>query len=237
MLEISNLSVSYGAIQAVKGFTGTAMNGHITGILGANGAGKSSLLRAISGLSATTGGIIKLDGRDISGLSASERSKLGIAHAMEGRRLFRHLTVGENLRLAWSFGTRRSTLSHALEDVFERFPILSEKSHSQAGLLSGGQQQMMILSCATIRAPRVLLLDEPSLGLSPLITTQIYEFIASFSKSSEVCVLLTEQMAAIALKVATDIHVLRQGNTVFTGDAKKMVQDGRSGELSSLYLG
>jgi branched-chain amino acid transport system ATP-binding protein len=237
MLEISDLSVSYGAIQAVKGFTGTAANGHITGILGANGAGKSSLLRAISGLSATTGGMIKLDGRDITGLAATERAKLGIAHAMEGRRLFRHLTVAENLRLAWSFGARKSDLKKALADVFERFPILAEKSDSQAGLLSGGQQQMMILSCATIRDPRVLLLDEPSLGLSPLITTQIYEFIGAFSKSDDVCVVLTEQMAAIALKVATDVHVLRQGSTVFTGDAKEMTRDGRSSELSSLYLG
>ena len=237
MLEITDLSVSYGAIQAVRGFSGNALNGHITGILGANGAGKSSLLRAISGLSAVTGGVIKLDGRDITLFSPSERAKIGIAHAMEGRRLFRHLTVRENLRLAWNFGTRKSTLSNALNDVFERFPILSEKSEIQAGLLSGGQQQMMILSCATIREPRVLLLDEPSLGLSPLITTQIYEFIGSYSKTAEVCVLLTEQMAAIALKVATDIHVLRQGKTVFSGDAKKMIQDGRSAELSNLYLG
>ncbi len=237
MLEISNLSVSYGPIQAVKGFSGTAVNGHITGILGANGAGKSSLLRAISGLSATTSGHIKLDGRDITGLAASERAKLGIAHAMEGRRLFRHLSVAENLRLAWSFGARKSALNKALNEVYERFPILAEKSGSQAGLLSGGQQQMMILSCATIRDPRVLLLDEPSLGLSPLITTQIYEFIGAFSKSGEVCVVLTEQMAAIALKVATDIHVLRQGSTVFSGEAQEMTRDGRASELSSLYLG
>jgi branched-chain amino acid transport system ATP-binding protein len=237
MLEISKLSVTYGAIKAVKSFSGVATNGHITGILGANGAGKSSLLRAISGLNATTGGSIKLDGRDITQLSAAERAKLGIAHAMEGRRLFRHLSVAENLRLAWSFGARKVSLAHALEDVYHRFPILLEKSKVQAGLLSGGQQQMMILSCATIRSPRVLLLDEPSLGLSPLITSQIYEFIGTFSKSADVCVLLTEQMAAIALKVATDVHVLRQGSTVFTGDVKQMISEGRSGELSSLYLG
>ena len=236
MLEISNLSVSFGAIQAVKGFSGVATNGHITGILGANGAGKSSLLRAISGLSPSTGSI-KLDGRDITRLSASERANIGIAHAMEGRRLFRHLTVGENLRLAWRFGGRKTSLSHALEDVFRRFPILAEKSKIHAGLLSGGQQQMMILSCATMRAPRVLLLDEPSLGLAPLITTQIYRFIGEFSRSAEVCVVLTEQIAAIALKVATDVHVLRQGSTVYTGDAKKMVSEGRSGELSAMYLG
>jgi branched-chain amino acid transport system ATP-binding protein len=237
MLEISNLSVSFGAIKAVKGFSGRASTGHITGILGANGAGKSSLLRAISGLNASTGGTIKLDGRDITKLSASERAKIGIAHAMEGRRLFRHLTVAENLRLAWSFGARKTSLSDAFDDAFNRFPILAEKSRIHAGLLSGGQQQMMILSCATMRAPRVLLLDEPSLGLSPLITTQIYRFIGEFSKSAEVCVVLTEQIAAIALKVATDVHVLRQGATVYTGDAKKMVSEGRTSELSSMYLG
>ncbi len=237
MLEILNLSVSFGAIRAVKEFSGVATNGHITGILGANGAGKSSLLRAISGLSSIMGGTITLDGRDITKLSASERAKLGIAHAMEGRRLFRHLTVGENLRLAWSFGARKTTLPHALEDVFDRFPILAEKAHVHAGLLSGGQQQMMILSCATIRAPRVLLLDEPSLGLSPLITTQIYRFIGEFSKSAEVCVLLAEQSVAIALNVATEVHVLRQGATVFTGDAKQIRAQGPSGEMSSLYLG
>jgi branched-chain amino acid transport system ATP-binding protein len=161
---------------------------------------------------------------------------LGIAHAMEGRRLFRHLTVEENLRLAWRFGTRRVLLKSALDDVYARFPILAEKAKIHAGLLSGGQQQMMILSCATIRSPRVLLLDEPSLGLAPLITTQIYQFISDFAKSSNVAIMLSEQMAAIALKVSTDVCVLRQGTSVFSGSKQSLIEQGRAGDLSSMYL-
>ncbi len=236
MLEITDLSVSYGAIKAVKNFSGGAKDGLITAILGANGAGKSSLLRAISGLNLITSGSIKLDGIDITRLGAHERSRLGIAHAMEGRRLFRHLTVEENLRLAWRFGTRRVLLKPALDDVYARFPILAEKAKIHAGLLSGGQQQMMILSCATIRSPRVLLLDEPSLGLAPLITTQIYQFISDFAKSSNVAIMLSEQMAAIALRVSTDVCVLRQGTSVFSGSKQSLIEQGRAGDLSSMYL-
>ena len=236
MLEIANLSVNYGAINALKSFTVSAQAGAITAVLGANGAGKSSLLKALSGLSPTTEGSVKLDREDITRLSAPARAKLGIAHAMEGRRLFRHLSVSENLRLAWHFGARQQALQDSLEQIFDRFPILAEKEKTQSGLLSGGQQQMMILSCATIRYPRVLLLDEPSLGLSPLITTQIYKFIGDYAQSSGVIVVLTEQMASIALKVSKRVCVLRQGRVVFAGDTKEMTKAGRSESLSSMYL-
>ena len=131
----------------------------------------SALLRAITGLAPIRGGQVRLDGQDITRVPASQRAQLGLAHAMEGRRIFRQLTVEENLRLAWKFGRRRNEWSGALDRVFQTFPILKEKRRTQAGLLSGGQQQMMIVSAATICNPSTLLLDEPSLGLAPMIVT------------------------------------------------------------------
>src|SRR5690606_621164 len=144
----------YGAVQALQGVTLGAAAGGITAVLGANGAGKSSLLRAISGIAPVTQGRILLDGRDITALPAPARARLGLAHAMEGRRLFRQLAVEDNLRLAWSFGARDVPLAEAIAEVNQRFPILGQRARTPVGLLSGGQQQMLILSCATIRSPR-----------------------------------------------------------------------------------
>lgn len=236
MLEVKDLTVRYGAIEALSGVSVSAQNGFITAILGANGAGKSSLLRAISGISPVVGGTIILDGKDITRMSAIQRSRLGIAQAMEGRRLFRQLTVDENLRLAWHFGRRAAPVQRAIAEVHERFPILREKSKIPAGLLSGGQQQMLILSCATIRAPRVLLLDEPSLGLSPLITAQIYQFIMDYAKSAQVAVFLSEQMAAVALRASTEVCVLRRGKAVLLSKSKDLLEKGMTSELSEMYL-
>lgn len=236
MLEVKDLTVRYGAIEALSNVSVSARNGYITAILGANGAGKSSLLRAISGISPVTGGSISLDGKDITRMSAMQRSRLGIAHAMEGRRLFKQLSVEENLRLAWHFGRRTHSVKHAIAEVYERFPILEEKSKIPAGLLSGGQQQMLILSCATIRAPQVLLLDEPSLGLSPLITTQIYQFIVAFAKEAGVAVFLSEQMAAVALRASTDVCVLRRGKAVLLSKSEDLLAKGMASELSEMYL-
>lgn len=236
MLEVNELTVRYGPIEALSQVSVSAKNGFITAILGANGAGKSSLLRAISGISPVVGGTILLDGKDITRMSAMQRSRLGITQAMEGRRLFRQLSVEENLRLAWHFGLRAMPVKRAMEEVYDRFPILGEKSKIPAGLLSGGQQQMMILSCATIRAPRVLLLDEPSLGLSPLITAQIYQFIVEFARESKVAVFLSEQMAAVALRASTEVCVLRRGKAVLLSESKDLLEKGMASELSDMYL-
>ena len=236
MLEIRDLVVSYGAIEAVRGVTMTAAPAAITAIVGANGAGKSSLMRAVSGLAPVRSGQILLDGKDITSVSASRRSQLGLAHAMEGRRIFRQLSVEENLQLAWQFGRRRNTWATALERVFNTFPILMEKRRTQAGLMSGGQQQMLIVSAATICNPAYLLLDEPSLGLAPIIVQEIYTFFTERCREDGTTVLLSEQMAALALKVSVHGYVLRQGKVVREGPSQELIDSGLVAALSSAYL-
>jgi branched-chain amino acid transport system ATP-binding protein len=236
MLEIEGLSVRYGAVRALEDVTLGAGAGSTTAVLGANGAGKSSLLRAISGIAPVSAGRIRLEGRDVTALPPQARARLGLAHAMEGRRLFKSMTVEENLRLAWSFGGRATPLPKALDDVYGRFPILAEKARTAAGLLSGGQQQMVILSCTTIRSPRVLLLDEPSLGLAPIIVRQIYDFIGEFARASGATVLIAEQMATIALKVADHGVALRRGRVVLAGSSAELLAEGSSGALAATYL-
>lgn len=236
MLEIEELRVSYGAVDALDGISLVAPSGTTTAILGANGAGKSSLLRAISGLAPVKSGCIRLDSEDITALPAHRRARLGLGHAMEGRRIFRQLTVEDNLKLSWSFGRRASSLAEGLRLVYEQFPVLEEKSRTPASLLSGGQQQMMVLSCATIRNPRCLLLDESSLGLAPIIITQIYDFISKYARTSDATIIVAEQMAALALKVSDRGHVLRRGKIVLQGDSKELLAHGAAGTLSSTYL-
>jgi branched-chain amino acid transport system ATP-binding protein len=199
MLEIKGLTVSYGAIRAVNDLSLQAPSGTTTAILGANGAGKSSLLRAISGISLAKGQVL-LEGRDIASVPPHLRSRLGIAHALEGRRLFRDLTVETNLRLAWSFGRRVTPYETALARTYERFPILHERRATAAGWLSGGQQQMVILSAAMIQDPLYLLLDEPSLGLAPIVVKQIYDTLSEYAAASRITILLAEQIVGIALK-------------------------------------
>jgi branched-chain amino acid transport system ATP-binding protein len=236
MIEIRDLWVKYGAVEALRGVTLTAHPGQTTAILGANGAGKSSLLRAISGLSPVTGGEILLNSQPIQSVPPEKRSRLGIAHAMEGRRIFRQLAVQENLELAWSFGARGIDLDAGIREVYDRFPILREKSATAAGLLSGGQQQMLILSCATIRNPTHLLLDEPSLGLAPIIVTQIYDFIAGFARDTGATVVIVEQMAKMALKVSAHGYVLRGGKVVVEGESRALLAKGVAETLSASYL-
>ncbi|WP_149538255.1 ABC transporter ATP-binding protein [Siccirubricoccus phaeus] len=236
MLELRGVTVRYGAVQALEDLSLRAEAGGITAILGANGAGKSSLMRAVSGIAPVVAGSVRLDGQDITSLPAPARAKLGIAHAMEGRRLFRQLTVEDNLKLAWSFGARRVALSASLAEVYDRFPILKEKARIPAGLLSGGQQQMVILSCTTIRSPRCLLLDEPSLGLAPIIVQQIYGFITDYAARSGITVVIAEQMAMLALKVSRHCLVLRRGRVVLQGPSDELRQGSDGKALAASYL-
>jgi len=236
MLELRNLSVRYGAVRALEGVSLKAEPGGITAILGANGAGKSSLMRAVSGIAPVAAGQVLLDGRDITVLPAPARARLGLAHAMEGRRLFRQLTVEDNLKLAWSFGARRVPLAASLVEVYRRFPVLEEKARTAAGLLSGGQQQMVILSCTTIRSPRFLLLDEPSLGLAPIVVQQIYGFITDYAARSGIVVVIAEQMAALALKVSRQALVLRRGRVVLQGASEELLHGSSGKALAASYL-
>ena len=236
MLELRDLSVRYGAVKALEGVSLKAEPGGITAILGANGAGKSSLMRAVSGIAPVVAGQVLLDGRDITALSASARARLGVAHAMEGRRLFRQLTVEDNLKLAWSFGARTVKLAASLAEVYARFPILETKARTVAGLLSGGQQQMLILSCTTIRSPSFLLLDEPSLGLAPIIVQQIYSFITDYAAQSGIVVVIAEQMATLALRVSRHGLVLRRGRVVLAGAGEELLRGKDGKTLAASYL-
>jgi len=235
MLEIAGLSVRYGSVHAVREITLNAVPGRITAILGANGAGKSSVIRAIAGL-VSYEGTMKLGTRDLKGLAPNRRAVLGLSCVLEGRRLFRHLTVEENLEIAWRFGERKATFSILRDAVFTDFPILKQKRFIQAGLLSGGQQQMLIVSSTTVRSPSCLLLDEPSLGLAPVIVQQVFDFIVRTNREFNTTVLMTEQMAAIALRISDYGYVMRQGTLVAEGDAETLRQMQGDGRLSKAYL-
>lgn len=234
MLEVSGLHVRYGPIHAVRGVSIRAEKGGITAILGANGAGKSSLMKAVSGLAPASEGTISIDGQDITSLPAHQRARMGISHAMEGRRIFHRMTVEENLRLAWDFRNSGNSFAAALDQAYSRFPVLAERRSAEAGLLSGGQQQMLILSAALMHQPRYLLLDEPSLGLAPLIVQQIFEFISSISREQGTTILLSEQLASLALRVASHGYVMRRGTVVQEGTTATLQADEH---LSAAYLG
>jgi branched-chain amino acid transport system ATP-binding protein len=236
MLEVRDLQVVYGAIEAVRGVSLAARPRHITALIGANGAGKSSLMRAISGVTRPRVGEILLDGKDITRLPPHERARMGLAHAMEGRRIFHQHTVEENLITAWHFRKPSGDFRAARDRIYHDFPILAERCRAKAGTLSGGQQQMLILSMATLHSPRFLLLDEPSLGLAPIIVSQIFEFIKGYCAEGDRVVLLSEQMASLALKVADFGYVLKHGRVVFEGD-REVLKSGAAAELSSAYLG
>lgn len=236
MLELSKIDVAYGNIQALHGIDLVARPGEITAVLGANGAGKSSLLKSIAGLAPITSGSVKVDGQDLTRMPTHARAGQGLSLAMEGRRLFRGLSVEENLSLAWSFGPRKTPFAQALEQVYAAFPILKERRLGKSGMLSGGQQQMLILSSVTIREPRYMLLDEPSLGLAPIIVQQIFDFITEYSQARKTTVVIAEQMASMALKVAHHGYVLRHGKVVMQGTADELKQADVINQLSAAYL-
>lgn len=237
MLEIRDLQVSYDAIEAVRGVSLKAQPGMITALIGANGAGKSSLLSAISGIISPNSGSIFLDGQDITRMLPHMRAKIGLAHAMEGRRIFHQHTVEENLITAWHFRNPQGSFKAAVDQVYRNFPVLAGRRQAKAGTLSGGQQQMLILSMATIHSPRFVLLDEPSLGLAPIIVSQIFEFIKNYCAEGGRVVVLSEQMASLALKVADYGYVLKRGQLVFEGSRDQLRADGVVESLSSAYLG
>lgn len=232
-LEIHGLEVRYGPVEAVRGVTLRAEPGTITAILGANGAGKSSLMKAISGLVPATAGRITLDGDDITRLPPHERARRGLSHALEGRRLFHRMTVEENLKVAWDFRNRGGNFRAVADRVYEQFPMLAPRRQTPAGMLSGGQQQMVILSAALIHEPRYLLLDEPSLGLAPMVVAQIFDLVQRI-RAEGVSILLVEQNARAALRVADHAAVMEDGRIVLAGPAAQLRDDPR---IAEAYLG
>ncbi len=235
MLEVRNLVVEYGPVQAVRGISLTARPGAITAILGANGAGKSSLLRAISGLVRVRSGQVLLDGADITRVPAHRRAVLGLSQTLEGRQVFNQLTVEANLRLAWRFGRRSIAWTQAIERVFANFPALADDRATPAGLLPGRIQQQLILSAATINLPAVLLLDEPSLGLAAGDQRDTYGFIARTCREQGTTILLVEQTPRLPMQVCDYGYVMRQGEMVTEGSAQVLMEAGIIPALSTAY--
>ncbi|WP_198679138.1 MULTISPECIES: ABC transporter ATP-binding protein [Thermomonospora] len=238
-LAVGGLSVSYGkAVQALREVSLEVPEGTVTAVLGANGAGKSTLLRAISGTlpfhrGAIDAGTVTLGGRTLSGLKPHAVVAAGVVQVPEGRRIFGRLTVEENLR-AGALGARdRSGVSAARERVLELFPVLAERARQRAGLLSGGEQQMLAMGRALMARPRVLLLDEPTLGLAPLMAERIGECIAEINRQGT-AVLLIEQNAALALRLATTAYVLEVGRVTLSGPAGELAA---TDEVRRRYLG
>ena len=231
LLKIENLKVSYGAIEAVKGINITVGQGQIVSILGANGAGKSTTLRTVSGLIKPKSGKILLNGKDIAGKQAYTVAKQGISQSPEGRMIFYGLTVEENLK-AGAYSVK-SGVQELLNNIYSRFPILLERRKQQASTLSGGEQQMLAIGRALMSKPKILLLDEPSLGLAPLIVKDIFKILSEI-KAQGVTILLVEQNAYQALKISDYAYVLELGKIIIEGKAEELLSDSR---LTEAYLG
>ena len=233
MLKIDDINVFYGAIHAIKGVSLEVNEGEIVTLIGANGAGKSTILRTISGLLKPKGGSINFLGNDIAGKAAHEIVKAGISQVPEGRRIFAEMTVLENLELGAFTRKDKDGIKEDMEMVFARFPRLKERISKQAGTLSGGEQQMLAMGRALMCRPKLLLLDEPSMGLAPLLIREIFSIIEDINKAGTT-VLLVEQNANMALSIAHRAYVLETGRITLSGDAKKLAA---SEDVRKAYLG
>lgn len=233
MLKINDMNVYYGAIHALKGISLEINEGEIVTLIGANGAGKSTTLRTISGLLKPKTGTIEFEGKNIAGMPAQNIVKAGISQVPEGRRVFAEMTVMENLELGAFIRKDKDGIAKDLKMVFERFPRLEERVNQQAGTLSGGEQQMLAMGRALMSRPRLLLLDEPSMGLAPLLIREIFSIIQDINKAGTT-VLLVEQNANMALSIANRAYVLETGRITLSGDAKELAA---SEEVRKAYLG
>lgn len=233
MLEISRLDVYYGVIRALHSISLNVGKGEIVTLIGANGAGKSTTLRTVSGLLRPLGGEIMFEGKDITDTPPHRRVELGIVQVPEGRRVFPLMSVGENLDLGAYTRKDKAGIRQDLERVFALFPILAERRKQAAGTLSGGQQQMLAIGRALMARPRLLLMDEPSLGLAPLIVRDIFHVIAEI-RSQGVTVLLVEQNAHMALSIADRGYVLETGRIILSGPAKELLANE---DVKKAYLG
>ena len=232
-LQINNLKVGYSRNEVIHGLDLNVEPGEKVALLGANGAGKSTVLRTISGLLSPTEGEITFNGETISGSNPAELVDMGVIQVPEGRRVFPGLNVEDNLKVA-NYGKSPDLLEEGLETVYKKFPILEERRKQSAGLLSGGQQQMLSLSRAIIAKPKLLLIDEMSLGLAPLLVKDFYEQLADLF-SEEVTLLLVEQNAGLALKYCSRFYVLRNGEMVLAANSDEYIDNPTA--LQSAYLG
>ena len=234
LLELRDIHVHYGKVEALKGISLEVGHGEVVALIGANGAGKTTTLKTISGVRPVTSGSILLEGKDISGVPAHERAKLGIAQSPEGRRIFPGMTVLENLEMG-SYGRKvgKDGIAGDLDRVFGLFPRLAERRKQAGGTLSGGEQQMLAMGRALMARPKVLLLDEPSMGLAPRLVTQIFEIVTEINQQGTT-VLLVEQNAAQALQRANRAYVLEVGQVVKSAVATALLNDDA---VRAAYLG
>ncbi|HXA42964.1 MAG TPA: ABC transporter ATP-binding protein [Candidatus Solibacter sp.] len=234
LLQVSGIEVAYGGVVAVRGLSLTAEPGAVVALLGSNGAGKSSTLRAISGLVQPRAGSIKFDGQELIGMHPEAIARLGIAHVPEGRGVFPGLTVMDNLRMArFGAGTaRKGDARAATEEVFGYFPILREKARQAAGTLSGGQQQQLVIARALMQKPRLLILDEPSLGLAPAVVKEVLDVVAGL-KLGGMAVILVDQFIREALRIADRAAVMEQGRIVLEGSIEEL----SASRIAAAYLG
>ena len=233
LLEVRDIHVHYGPVAAVKGISLEVEEADFVALIGSNGAGKSTTLRTISGLERPTSGSIRFDGEAIDRLSADRIVRLGVAHVPEGRRIFKDLSVAENLRLGAFTRDDQKAIESDLEKLFDVFPRLRERQHQMARTMSGGEQQMVAIARALMSRPRMLLLDEPSLGLAPLIVQEIARILVDINRDG-VAVVLVEQNAELALELARHGYVLETGNIALEGEASTLMDNEH---VRKAYLG
>ena len=233
LLEIKDLEVNYGVIKAIKGVSFDVNEGEIIALIGANGAGKTTILHTITGLIQAKKGSIVFDGKELTKTPPHKIVSMGMAHVPEGRRIFQQLSVLENLKLGAYTRKDKSEIASTLKMVYERFPRLEERKNQVAGTLSGGEQQMLAMGRALMSKPRIILMDEPSMGLSPLLVSEIFDIIKVINESGTT-VLLVEQNAKKALSIADRAYVLETGNITLSGDAKDLINDE---SVKQAYLG
>ncbi|MCD7778553.1 MAG: ABC transporter ATP-binding protein [Clostridiales bacterium] len=233
MLEVKDISVYYGMIQAIKGVSFEVNKGEVIALIGANGAGKTTILQTVTGLLKPKSGKIIFEGKDITKTPGYKIVSMGMAHGPEGRRVFASLSVLDNLRMGAYTRKDKNEIEESLKMVYKHFPRLEERKSQQAGTLSGGEQQMLAMGRALMSKPQILLMDEPSMGLSPIFVNEIFDIIEKVSKEGTT-VLLVEQNAKKALEIADRAYVLETGNIVLSGSAKELINDD---SIKKAYLG
>ena len=233
MLEIKNLNVHYGVIHALKNASLIVNKGEIVTLIGANGAGKTTTLRTISGLNKATDGEILLEGKNITNLPANKRVEMKLSQVPEGRRIFPAMTIVENLELGAYLRRDKSEIKKDMDNIYELFPILGQRKKQTAGTLSGGEQQMLAMGRALMSRPEILLLDEPSMGLAPLLVKEIFDIIVNINKTGTT-ILLVEQNAKMALSIAHRAYVIETGSIVMSGTGEEL---SKSDEIKKAYLG
>ncbi|MEZ3469233.1 MAG: ABC transporter ATP-binding protein [Schaedlerella sp.] len=233
MLEIKDIEVFYGVIQAIKGISFEVNEGEVIALIGANGAGKTTILHTITGLLSPKKGSVIFEGKDITKVPAHKIVSLGMAHVPEGRRVFAELSVYQNLKMGAYTRKDKAEIARTLEMVYKRFPRLEERKNQLAGTLSGGEQQMLAMGRALMSHPKIIVMDEPSMGLSPILVNEIFDIIQEVSAGGTT-VLLVEQNAKKALSIADRAYVLETGKIVLDGDAKELMNDD---SIKKAYLG